>query len=332
MGYAFISYSSRNTDDAVTLRSYLTKRGVDTWMAPGDIPAGSNYAGVITKAIKGAECLVLLLTDESQNSTWVDKEVERALSYRKTVIPIAMDDLVLNDSFEFYLSNQQIIPVRQINEDNKELQKIVDQVIKLVGNSLDETKEPASAKNDYVTVSREFKDYLIKAQEGDANAQYQLGSIYSTGRDGIVKDYEKAYFWYMKAAESGHAIAMYYLAWMYKRGDGIKEDPEKAFYWFEKAAEKGNVYAICNVGDCYKKGYYVKRDYVKAAEWYKKGEHSSICCLALGELYELGNGVEKDLEKAMHYYETAEILGGVGDSPKKAMERVERKIRHMKTW
>lgn len=75
----------------------------------------------------------------------------------------------------------------------------------------------------------------------------------------------------------------------------------------------------------------MKRDYVKAAEWYKKGEHSSVCCLALGELYELGNSVEKDLEKAMHYYEMAEVLGGVGNSPKKAIERVERKIRYMKT-
>ena len=331
MGYAFISYSSRNYDDAVTLRSILANRGVDTWMAPGDIPAGSNYAGVINRAIKGAECLVLLLTDDSQNSKWVDKEVERALTYSKTVIPIALANLTLNDNFEFYLGNQQIVPVRQIDDGNKELLKILDQIIKLAGSSLDERKESTSAKSNYASVSQEFENYLIKAQEGDINAQYQLGSIYSTGRNGIEKDDGKAHSWYLKAAESGHVFAMYYLAWMYKRGQGVKEDPEKAFYWFEKAAEKGNVYAICNVGDCYQKGYYVKRDFVKAAEWYKKGEHSSICCLALGELYELGNGVEKDLERALHYYEIAEVLGGVGDSPKKAIERVERKISNMKT-
>ena len=132
MGYAFISYSSRNLDDAMTLRRFLAKRGVDTWMAPGDIPAGSTYAGVITRAIKGAECLVLLLTDDSQNSKWVDKEVERALTYGKAVIPVALGDMTLNDNFEFYLGNQQIIPVRHIGDDNKELLKIIDQIIKLV--------------------------------------------------------------------------------------------------------------------------------------------------------------------------------------------------------
>ncbi len=76
-GLAHISYSSK---------------------APGDIPAGSNYAGVITKAIKKAKCLALL-TDQSQNSIRVDKEVERALSYGKTIIPIALGKRKESNSF-----------------------------------------------------------------------------------------------------------------------------------------------------------------------------------------------------------------------------------------
>lgn len=133
MGYAFISYSSKNLEDALTIRSLLTNRGVRVWMAPGDIPAGSNYAGVLTRAIRNSECLVLLLTNESQNSTWVDKEVERALSYRKPVIPIALEMIDLNDSFEFYLGNQQIVPVRQISGNNKELLKLLDQIAAITG-------------------------------------------------------------------------------------------------------------------------------------------------------------------------------------------------------
>ena len=73
MGYAFISYSSKNTEDAKALNSALMNKGIQTWMAPGDIPAGSSYASVITKAIKGAECLVILLTDDALNSIWVEK-------------------------------------------------------------------------------------------------------------------------------------------------------------------------------------------------------------------------------------------------------------------
>ena len=75
MGYVFISYSSKNLEYADAMRNLLKNIGVKTWMAPGDIPAGSTYAGVITRALKGSDCLVLLLTDDSQKSTWVDKEV-----------------------------------------------------------------------------------------------------------------------------------------------------------------------------------------------------------------------------------------------------------------
>lgn len=134
MGYVFISYSSENLEDALTVRSLLMNRGVKVWMAPGDIPAGSsNYSGVIARAIRNSECLVLLLTNEAQNSAWVDKEVERAISYGKPVIPIALDRIALNDSFEFYLANQQIIPVRQISGENKDLMKVLDQIGKIAG-------------------------------------------------------------------------------------------------------------------------------------------------------------------------------------------------------
>ena len=133
MGYAFISYSSKNTEDAKALNSALMNKGIQTWMAPGDIPAGSSYASVITKAIKGAECLVILLTDDALNSIWVEKEVNSALSYRKPVIPVALGKLELNDSFELYLGNQQIVPVKQISNDNDEFLRIIAQIVKRRG-------------------------------------------------------------------------------------------------------------------------------------------------------------------------------------------------------
>ena len=139
MGYAFISYSRKNLEDALALRSLLSNRGIETWMAPGDIPVGSNYAGVITRAIREADCMVLLLTDESQNSNMVDKEVDRALTYRKPLFPIALNDLTLNDSFELYLCNQHILPVRQISHNNKALLDLVEQIARIT----DTPTEPA---------------------------------------------------------------------------------------------------------------------------------------------------------------------------------------------
>lgn len=42
MGYAFISYSSKHQDTANATRELFIKKGIDCWMAPYDIPAGSN--------------------------------------------------------------------------------------------------------------------------------------------------------------------------------------------------------------------------------------------------------------------------------------------------
>lgn len=73
MGYAFISYSSKNKSEADAVRALFARNDIDTWMAPYDIPAGAEYAEVLYDALIGCACLVLILTDPSQNSSWVKK-------------------------------------------------------------------------------------------------------------------------------------------------------------------------------------------------------------------------------------------------------------------
>ena len=52
MGYIFISYSSKNQEQALAVKTFLNKHKIETWIAPGDIPAGSQYAQVINQALK----------------------------------------------------------------------------------------------------------------------------------------------------------------------------------------------------------------------------------------------------------------------------------------
>lgn len=142
MGYAFISYSTKNQSEADAVRTLFIKNNIQTWMAPIDIPAGSKYAGVIVDAIKKCACLVLLLTEESQQSQWVEREVERAVTYRKSIITIQLEDLVLNECFELYIGNQQIVYAKRISETSAEIQKILNAVIALTGSDAEE-KKPA---------------------------------------------------------------------------------------------------------------------------------------------------------------------------------------------
>ena len=132
-GYAFISYSTKNKISAHAMRDLLRDNGIKTWMAPGDIPVGSKYAQVINQAIKECSCFILLLSKEAQNSVWVAKEVERAINYRKHIIPVQIDKVALNDEFELYISTDQVVTIRRIDKQSKEVQKMLNTVASFTG-------------------------------------------------------------------------------------------------------------------------------------------------------------------------------------------------------
>src|SRR6266480_2303878 len=50
--------------------------------------------------------------------------------------------------------------------------------------------------------------YRIRAEQGDAKSQFQLGAMYYYGK-GVAKDYVEAARWYSKSAEQGDANAQY---------------------------------------------------------------------------------------------------------------------------
>ena len=77
------------------------------------------------------------------------------------------------------------------------------------------------------------------AEQGDVEAQYYLGIMYSNG-DGIQRDYKKGFFWCEKAALQGYPEAQFVVADMYECGDGVERNIEKAIEWYKKAAENDN--------------------------------------------------------------------------------------------
>src|SRR5690348_16846816 len=65
--------------------------------------------------------------------------------------------------------------------------------------------------------------YRVRAERGDAPAQYSLGNSYRRG-EGVRRDYAEALRWYRKAADQGDAKAQYGLGFMYRHGEGAQRD------------------------------------------------------------------------------------------------------------
>ena len=96
----FISYSSENKDFAERLHSDLEAKGVRCYFDQDDLKIGDKIRPSIIEAIRSHEKLMLVLTEHSIASVWVEGEVEAALekerNEKRTVLfPIQLDDAVL---------------------------------------------------------------------------------------------------------------------------------------------------------------------------------------------------------------------------------------------
>ena len=104
------------------------------------------------------------------------------------------------------------------------------------------------------------------AEQGDANAQFNLGLRYDDG-DGVPENDRKAARWYRMAAEQGHAAAQFTLGAMYSGGRDVPENDQEAVKWYRMAAEQGHAAAQFDLGVMYANGEGVPKDYVKAYAW-----------------------------------------------------------------
>ena len=70
----------------------------------------------------------------------------------------------------------------------------------------------------------------IKAEQGHATAQNNLGVMYTKG-SGVPQNDQEAIRWYRKAADQGYVIAQYNLGWMYDNGRGVPQNDQEAIRW-----------------------------------------------------------------------------------------------------
>jgi hypothetical protein len=109
--------------------------------------------------------------------------------------------------------------------------------------------------------------WMKAAEQGDADAQAQLGFNYAEGK-GVPEDDKEAVKWYKKAAEQGHASSQFSLGVIYSNGNGVPEDKKEAAKWYRKAAEQGHASSQYNLGVMYYEGAGVPESYVQAYAWW----------------------------------------------------------------
>ncbi len=81
-----------------------------------------------------------------------------------------------------------------------------------------------------------------QAEKGDKDAQFKLANIYFNPppKIRVKQNYHRAMDWYLKAASSKHADAMYNIGFMYYKGYGVEVDDVQAISWFKLAERNGS--------------------------------------------------------------------------------------------
>ena len=126
----FISYSTVNSVEAEKICYELEVVGYKCWYAPRDILPSQAYPEQIIQGIKEAKYFVLLHSKNSTVSRYVVREVTKALSLEKIIVPILLDNASLSENMEFILETCQWIDASNVAFEEKieELKDILEKL------------------------------------------------------------------------------------------------------------------------------------------------------------------------------------------------------------
>lgn len=110
--------------------------------------------------------------------------------------------------------------------------------------------------------------WTLQAEKGDKFSQNKLADKFMRG-DGVAQDFEKAAYWYQKAAKQDVKKAQHILGTLLEEGKGVEQNLRQAFYWYQQSAKNGYYLGYAELGRMYEHGKSVRRDLDKAMEFYR---------------------------------------------------------------
>ena len=105
----FVSYASADVAVADDIVRELELAGVSCWIAPRNIPAGTDYGSEIIPAIRSASALLFIYSESANQSKHCLREVETAVTYGVNILPVRLDATPMAAGLEYRLSTVQWI-------------------------------------------------------------------------------------------------------------------------------------------------------------------------------------------------------------------------------
>lgn len=278
----FISYSTKNKNVADAIVADFEQNGIKCWYAPRDILPGEEWVTAITNALESAKALVLIYTDESNNSRQVMNEIAVAFNAGITIVPFRLSEEAMSSELEYYLTRVHWLDgvTKPLKENIEALREYVDVILK-APESIASTHKRTKANHSGNTGNKSVAGIIIAAVLiiaalviGVVAGGAYAAKLSEDNREEASEEDKKD----KKDKENNedsdeedsedesedtdyYATAEAYL---------LNGDYGNAFVYFEKAEAEGSLEAMAALGNMYYDGLGVEMDEATALEYYLK--------------------------------------------------------------
>jgi len=164
-----LSYRSTDRDFARRLASDLGRAGIRAWLDERELRAGDDI-GAIDSAIRGSDCLVVVVTPEVASSRWVRAEVGLAQSLGLKVFPVLLEEVSLAGIDG--LSSAAYADFRQPKNYRRAVQKLISSI------------DPATVSGTFVSAKQAVT--IVRA------ARNPVGDLFGVSQQGVALLYSVA--------------------------------------------------------------------------------------------------------------------------------------------
>ncbi len=127
----FISHSHSDAAVANSICEIIEKNGISCWIAPRDVRPGENYGDEIVGGIENCKALIILVSDHSNNSKHVSREIELAINQENSIFPILIQNVEPGKRLKFFLAGIQRVDAwkRPLEEHLKKLILVLQELL-----------------------------------------------------------------------------------------------------------------------------------------------------------------------------------------------------------
>ncbi len=137
----FISHSHSDADVANSICEIIEKQGISCWIAPRDVRPGKIWDDEIVDGIESCKAMIILVSNHSNNSMHVRKEIELALNQKNSIFPVLIQDVEPEKKLKFILTG-----IHWVNAWKPPLEEHLNELIQALQELLDGKKDDGKVK------------------------------------------------------------------------------------------------------------------------------------------------------------------------------------------